>query len=387
MNVKISDSIKYIGVDDKDIDLFESQYIVPNGVSYNSYLIIDEKIAIMDTVDKRKTDEWISNLETALDGKTPDYLVISHLEHDHASNILLIFEKYPQIKLVGNPKTFNMLPQFFNKIDLTDRIVTVNEGDTLDLGQHKLTFAMAPMVHWPEVMVAYESTEKILFSADGFGKFGALDTEEDWACEARRYYFNIVGKYGAQVQALLKKAATMDIKTICPLHGPILTENLSYYINLYDIWSKYEPETDGVFIAYASIHGNTEKAALKLYDILKEKTDMKISIADLSRTDLAEDIEDAFRYSRMVVAAPTYDGGVFPIMNDFLHHLNIKAYKNRKVAIIENGSWAPMAGKVMRGYFENMKNIEIVPTSVKIRSVMTEENEKELEQLADEILA
>ena len=387
MNVKISDSIKYIGVDDKDIDLFESQYIVPNGVSYNSYLIIDEKIAIMDTVDKRKTDEWISNLETALDGKTPDYLVISHLEPDHASNILLIFEKYPQIKLVGNVKTFNMLPQFFNKIDLTDRIVTVNEGDTLDLGQHKLTFAMAPMVHWPEVMVAYESTEKILFSADGFGKFGALDTEEDWACEARRYYFNIVGKYGAQVQALLKKAATMDIKTICPLHGPILTENLSYYINLYDIWSKYEPETDGVFIAYASIHGNTEKAALKLYDILKEKTDKKISIADLSRTDLAEDIEDAFRYSRMVVAAPTYDGGVFPIMNDFLHHLNIKAYKNRKVAIIENGSWAPMAGKVMRGYFENMKNIEIVPTSVKIRSVMTEENEKELEQLADEILA
>ena len=387
MNVKISDSIKYIGVDDKDIDLFESQYIVPNGVSYNSYLIIDEKIAIMDTVDKRKTDEWISNLETALDGKTPDYLVISHLEPDHASNILLIFEKYPQIKLVGNPKTFNMLPQFFNKIDLTDRIVTVNEGDTLDLGQHKLTFAMAPMVHWPEVMVAYESTEKILFSADGFGKFGALDTEEDWACEARRYYFNIVGKYGAQVQALLKKAATMDIKTICPLHGPILTENLSYYINLYDIWSKYEPETDGVFIAYASIHGNTEKAALKLYDILKEKTDKKISIADLSRTDLAEDIEDAFRYSRMVVAAPTYDGGVFPIMNDFLHHLNIKAYKNRKVAIIENGSWAPMAGKVMRGYLENMKNIEIVPTSVKIRSVMTEENEKELEQLADEILA
>ena len=387
MNVKISDSIKYIGVDDKDIDLFESQYIVPNGVSYNSYLIIDEKITIMDTVDKRKTDEWISNLEAALDGKTPDYLVISHLEPDHASNILLIFEKYPQIKLVGNVKTFNMLPQFFNKIDLTDRIVTVNEGDTLDLGQHKLTFAMAPMVHWPEVMVAYESTEKILFSADGFGKFGALDTEEDWACEARRYYFNIVGKYGAQVQALLKKAATMDIKTICPLHGPILTENLSYYINLYDIWSKYEPETDGVFIAYASIHGNTEKAALKLYDILKEKTDKKISIADLSRTDLAEDIEDAFRYSRMVVAAPTYDGGVFPIMNDFLHHLNIKAYKNRKVAIIENGSWAPMAGKVMRGYLENMKNIEIVPTSVKIRSVMTEENEKELEQLADEILA
>ncbi len=387
MNVKISENIKYIGADDKDIDLFESQYIVPNGISYNSYIIIDEKIAIMDTIDKRKTDEWLSNLETALEGRTPDYLVISHLEPDHASNIELIFEKYPEIKLVGNVKTFNMLPQFFNKIDLTDRTITVGEGDTLDLGEHKLTFAMAPMVHWPEVMVSYESTEKILFSADGFGKFGALDTDEDWACEARRYYFNIVGKYGVQVQALLKKAAAMDIKTICPLHGPILTENLEYYINLYDIWSKYEPETDGVFIAYASIHGNTKKAALKLYDILKEKTDKKISIADLSRTDLAEDVEDAFRYSRMVVAAPTYDGGVFPIMNDFLHHLNIKAYKNRKVAIIENGSWAPMAGKVMRGYLENMKNIEIVPTSVKIRSAMTEENIKELEQLADEILA
>ncbi len=387
MNVKISENIKYIGADDKDIDLFESQYIVPNGISYNSYIIIDEKIAIMDTIDKRKTDEWLSNLETALEGRTPDYLVISHLEPDHASNIELIFEKYPEIKLVGNVKTFNMLPQFFNKIDLTDRTITVGEGDTLDLGEHKLTFAMAPMVHWPEVMVSYESTEKILFSADGFGKFGALDTDEDWACEARRYYFNIVGKYGVQVQALLKKAAAMDIKTICPLHGPILTENLEYYINLYDIWSKYEPETDGVFIAYASIHGNTKKAALKLYDILKEKTNKKISIADLSRTDLAEDVEDAFRYSRMVVAAPTYDGGVFPIMNDFLHHLNIKAYKNRKVAIIENGSWAPMAGKVMRGYLENMKNIEIVPTSVKIRSAMTEENIKELEQLADEILA
>lgn len=386
MEVKISDSIKYIGVDDKDIDLFESQYIVENGIAYNSYLILDEKIAVMDTVDKRKTDEWYKNLETALDGKTPEYLVISHLEPDHASNIRTLAEKYPEMKLVGNVKTFNMLPQFFD-FDLEGRTVTVKEGDTLDLGSHKLTFFMAPMVHWPEVMVSYESTEKVLFSADGFGKFGALDTDEDWACEARRYYFNICGKYGVQVQNLLKKAATLDIKTICPLHGPILTENLEYYINLYDTWSKYEPETDGVFIAYASIHGNTKAAALKLYDILKSKTDKKISIADLSRTDLAEDIEDAFRYSRMIVAAPTYDGGVFPIMNDFLHHLEIKAYKNRKVGIIENGSWAPMAGKVMTSYFEKMKNIEIVPTTVSIRSSMKEDATALLEQLADEILS
>ena len=386
MEVKISDSIKYIGVDDKDIDLFESQYIVENGIAYNSYLILDEKIAVMDTVDKRKTDEWYKNLETALDGKTPDYLVISHLEPDHASNIKTLAEKYPQMKLVGNVKTFNMLPQFFD-FDIEGRTVTVKEGDTLDLGSHKLTFFMAPMVHWPEVMVSYESTEKVLFSADGFGKFGALDTDEDWACEARRYYFNICGKYGMQVQNLLKKAATLDIKTICPLHGPILNENLEYYINLYDTWSKYEPETDGVFIAYASIHGNTKAVALKLYDILKSKTDKKISIADLSRTDLAEDVEDAFRYSRMIVAAPTYDGGVFPIMNDFLHHLEIKTYRNRKVGIIENGSWAPMAGKVMTSYFEKMKNIEIVPTKVSIRSSMKEDTTALLEQLADEILA
>ena len=386
MEVKISDSIKYIGVDDKDIDLFESQYIVENGIAYNSYLILDEKIAVMDTVDKRKTDEWYKNLETALDGKTPDYLVISHLEPDHASNIKTLAEKYPDMKLVGNVKTFNMLPQFFD-FDLDGRTVTVKEGDTLDLGSHKLTFFMAPMVHWPEVMVSYESSDKVLFSADGFGKFGALDTDEDWACEARRYYFNICGKYGMQVQNLLKKAATLDIKTICPLHGPILNENLEYYINLYDTWSKYEPETDGVFIAYASIHGNTKTAALKLYDILKSKTDKKISIADLSRTDLAEDVEDAFRYSRMIVAAPTYDGGVFPIMNDFLHHLEIKTYRNRKVGIIENGSWAPMAGKVMTSYFEKMKNIEIVPTTVSIRSSMKEDTTALLEQLADEILA
>lgn len=385
MNINISDAIKYIGVDDKDIDLFESQYIVPNGISYNSYVILDEKICVLDTVDKRKTDEWVANLENVLDGKTPDYLIINHLEPDHASNIQLLADKYPDMKLVGNAKTFNMLPQFFD-IDLTDRTVTVKEGDSLNLGEHTLSFYMAPMVHWPEVMVTYESKEKVLFSADGFGKFGALDTDEDWACEARRYYFNICGKYGVQVQALLKKAAKLDIEKICPLHGPILTENLGYYINLYDIWSKYEPEVDGIFIAYCSIHGNTEKAALKLYDILKEKTDKKIAISDLSRSDMAENVEDAFKYSTLVVAAPSYDGGVFPVMNDFLHHLKIKGYKNRKVAMIENGSWAPCAIKSMQPYFDEMKGIEISDAKVTIRSTMTAENEVQLAALADSII-
>jgi len=385
MNINISDAIKYIGVDDKDIDLFESQYIVPNGISYNSYVILDEKICVLDTVDKRKTDEWVANLENVLDGKTPDYLIINHLEPDHASNIQLLADKYPDMKLVGNAKTFNMLPQFFD-IDLTDRTVTVKEGDSLNLGEHTLSFYMAPMVHWPEVMVTYESKEKVLFSADGFGKFGALDTDEDWACEARRYYFNICGKYGVQVQALLKKAAKLDIEKICPLHGPVLTENLGYYINLYDIWSKYEPEVDGIFIAYCSIHGNTEKAALKLYDILKEKTDKNIAISDLSRSDMAENVEDAFKYSTLVVAAPSYDGGVFPVMNDFLHHLKIKGYKNRKVAMIENGSWAPCAIKSMQPYFDEMKGIEISDAKVTIRSTMTAENEVQLAALADSII-
>ena len=385
MNINISDAIKYIGVDDKDIDIFESQYIVPNGISYNSYVILDEKICVLDTVDKRKTDEWVANLENVLDGKTPDYLIINHLEPDHASNIQLLADKYPDMKLVGNAKTFNMLPQFFD-IDLTDRTVTVKEGDSLNLGEHTLSFYMAPMVHWPEVMVTYESKEKVLFSADGFGKFGALDTDEDWACEARRYYFNICGKYGVQVQALLKKAAKLDIEKICPLHGPVLTENLGYYINLYDIWSKYEPEVDGIFIAYCSIHGNTEKAALKLYDILKEKTDKKIAISDLSRSDMAENVEDAFKYSTLVVAAPSYDGGVFPVMNDFLHHLKIKGYKNRKVAMIENGSWAPCAIKSMQPYFDEMKGIEISDAKVTIRSTMTAENEVQLAALADSII-
>lgn len=385
MNINISDAIKYIGVDDKDIDLFESQYIVPNGISYNSYVILDEKICVLDTVDKRKTDEWFANLENVLDGKAPDYLVINHLEPDHASNIKALADKYPDMKLVGNAKTFNMLPQFFD-IDLTDRTVTVKEGDTLSLGEHTLSFYMAPMVHWPEVMVTYESKEKVLFSADGFGKFGALDTDEDWACEARRYYFNICGKYGVQVQALLKKAAKLDIEKICPLHGPILTENLGYYINLYDIWSKYEPEVDGVFIAYCSIHGNTEKAALKLYDILKEKTNKKIAISDLSRSDMAENVEDAFKYSTLVVAAPSYDGGVFPIMNDFLHHLKIKGYKNRKVAMIENGSWAPCAIKSIQPYFDEMKGIEVSDAKVTIRSTMTAENEAQLAALAESVI-
>lgn len=385
MNINISDAIKYIGVDDKDIDLFESQYIVPNGISYNSYVILDEKICVLDTVDKRKTDEWVANLENVIDGKTPDYLIINHLEPDHASNIQLLADKYPDMKLVGNAKTFNMLPQFFD-IDLTDRTVTVKEGDSLNLGEHTLSFYMAPMVHWPEVMVTYESKEKVLFSADGFGKFAALDTDEDWACEARRYYFNICGKYGVQVQALLKKAAKLDIEKICPLHGPVLTENLGYYINLYDIWSKYEPEVDGIFIAYCSIHGNTEKAALKLYDILKEKTDKKIAVSDLSRSDMAENVEDAFKYSTLVVAAPSYDGGVFPVMNDFLHHLKIKGYKNRKVAMIENGSWAPCAIKSMQPYFDEMKGIEISDAKVTIRSTMTAENEVQLAALADSII-
>ena len=387
MKIQISDAVKYIGVDDKTIDLFESQYVVPNGVSYNSYVIMDDKIAVMDTVDKRKTDEWLANLDEVLGDKTPDYLVISHLEPDHSSNIRLLAEKYPDMKLVGNAKTFSMMPNYFEDFDVSDRTVTVKEGDTLELGSHTLKFFMAPMVHWPEVMVSYESKDKILFSADGFGKFGALDTDEDWACEARRYYFNICGKYGAQVQALLKKAATLDINTICPLHGPILSENLGYYINLYDIWSKYEPETDGVFIAYCSIHGNTETAAKKLYDILQSKTDKKISIADLSREDLAECVEDAFRYSKMIVAAPTYDANVFPIMNDFLHHLKIKGYKNRTVGIIENGSWAPNASNIMNGYFESMNNITVVPTKVTLRAAMKNSDVANLEQLADEILA
>ncbi len=383
---EISKSIKYIGVDDPDIELFESQYTVPDGMCYNSYIILDDKIALFDTADKRVTDEWFANLDKALDGRTPDYLVISHLEPDHASNIQRAAEKYPDMKLIGNAKTFSMLPQFFD-FDIEGKTITVKEGDTVDLGSHRLTFYMAPMVHWPEVMVTYEQTEGILFSADGFGKFGVMDADpEDWACEARRYYFNICGKYGMQVQTLLKKASALDIKTICPLHGPILSENLGYYIGLYDTWSKYEPETEGIFVVYSSIHGNTKQAALKLYDMLKERTDNKLAISDLARSDMGENIEDAFRYSKMVMLSPSYDGGIFPIANDFLHHLQIKGFKNRKVAIVENGSWAPSAAKVMREYFEKMKNIEICDVSVTIKSTLKEDTLKKLEELADAIV-
>ena len=386
MNINISDAIKYIGVDDKDIDLFESQYIVPNGISYNSYVILDEKICVLDTVDKRKTDEWFANLENVLDGKAPDYLVINHLEPDHASNIKALADKYPDMKLVGNAKTFNMLPQFFD-IDLTDRTVTVKEGDTLSLGEHTLSFYMAPMVHWPEVMVTYESKEKVLFSADAFGKFGALDTEEDWACEARRYYFNIVGKYGAQAAALLKKAAGLDIQKICPLHGPILQENLAYYIGKYQVWSSYEAEDDGVFVAYASIHGNTAKAAKKLGEVLEAKGAKKVVVSDLSREDMAEAIEDAFLYDKIVVACATYDGGLFPVMQDFLYHLGHKNFQNKKVAFMENGSWAPVANKKMREAFEKMKNMTLCDNMVTIKSTMKEADVAQIEALADELLA
>ena len=384
-DVTITDSILYVGVDDKTLDLFESQYIIPNGVSYNSYVILDEKVTVMDTVDARATDEWLANLETALAGRTVDYLVVSHMEPDHASNIKNLMDKYPNLKVVGNAKTFAMIPQFFD-VDISDRTVAVKEGDTLCLGKHTLQFFMAPMVHWPEVMVTYEQTEKILFSADGFGKFGALDADEAWTCEARRYYFNIVGKYGAQVQALLKKAASLDIQMICPLHGPILKEDLGYYISKYDIWSKYEPEDEGVFIAYASIHGNTAKAAKKLAEMLEEKGAKRVAIADLSRDDMAEAVEDAFRHSKLVVASSTYDGGLFPCMEDFLAHLKAKNYQKRTVAMIENGSWAPMAAKKMREYFEGMKAIEICDPVVTIKSTMKEDTLKVMEELAKELV-
>lgn len=383
----ISESIKYVGVDDKDIDLFESQYVVPDGVSYNSYIIFDEKITIMDTVDARATDEWVKNIEEALDGKEPSYLVISHLEPDHAANIGLIAHKYPNMQLIGNAKTFQMLPQFFDE-DFADRQVVVKEGDEISLGSHSLTFVMAPMVHWPEVMVAYEKTEKILFSADGFGKFGALDSEDDegWACEARRYYFNIVGKYGAQVQNLLKKASALDIQTICPLHGPVLKENVGYYLDLYNTWSSYEPEDEGVLVAYASIHGNTAKAAKQIADKLKAKGVEKMEVMDLSRDDMAEAVEAAFRYDKMVLACATYDGGLFPVMEDFLNHLKSKNFQKRKAALVENGSWAPLAAKKMRESLESMKNIEICENIVSIKSTVKEENVEQMDKMIDELL-
>ena len=384
-NVTISDSIKYIGVDDTTLDLFESQYIVPNGVSYNSYVILDEKVAVMDTVDARKTDEWFSNLTNTLNGRTVDYIVISHLEPDHAANIQMLAEKYPQAKLVLSAKAKAMLPQFFDIADLDSRCMAVAEGEELSLGSHTLKFFMAPMVHWPEVMVEYETTEKVLFSADGFGKFGALSADEDWACEARRYYFNIVGKYGAPVQALLKKAATLDIQTICPLHGPILKENLGYYIGKYMTWSSYEPEDEGVLVACASIHGNTKKAAEKMVEILKGKG-VKVAFTDLTRDDIAEAIEDAFRYSKLVIAAASYDGGVFPPMEDFLNRLGHKAYQKRKVGIIENGSWAPVAAKSMKAILDTMKDLTICDTVVSIKSTMKDADVAAMNALADELL-
>ena len=382
---KITDSIIYIGVDDKEMHLFENQYKTPNGISYNSYIILDEKIAIMDTVDKRKTEEWLKNLEIVLENKEPDYLIVSHMEPDHSASIETLIKKYPNIKVVATIQAQKMITQFFD-IELGDKAIIVKEGDTLLLGKHELQFIMAPMVHWPEVMFTYDKTDKILFSADGFGKFGTLDTYEDWDCEARRYYFNIVGKYGANVQAVLKKAQDLDLKTICPLHGPILENNLGYYINKYDIWSSYKPEDDGVFIAYASIHGNTEKAAKKMAEILKAKGAKKVVLADLARYDMAEAIEDAFRYDKLIVACSTYNMGIFTWMEHFLLSLKSKNYQNRKVGIIENGSWAPMSGKLMKDIFTNMKDIKICNKMITIKSAMKKENITEMEDLADEIL-
>ncbi len=382
----ISDAVRYIGADDTTIDLFESQYEVPNGVSYNSYVILDEKIAVMDTVDARKTDEWLSNLKAALDGRNADYLIVSHLEPDHSAGIKLFTEQFPQAKLVMSAKAKAMLPQFFEIPSLEEKCLTAAEGETLSLGSHTLQFFMAPMVHWPEVMVEYEMTEKILFSADGFGKFGALSTEEDWACEARRYYFNIVGKYGSPVQTLLKKAATLDIQTICPLHGPILKENLPYYIGKYQTWSSYEPEDKGVLVACASIHGNTKAAAEKMVNLLQEAGAAKVAFTDLSRDDMAEAIEDAFRYDSLVLCAASYDGGVFPPMEDFLNRLSHKAFQKRKVGIIENGSWAPCAAKSMKAILDTMKNLEICDKVVTIKTTMKETDVEHMKELAKEIV-
>ncbi len=385
-DVSISKDVIYIGADDKEIDLFENQYVVPNGIAYNSYVIIDEKIAIMETIDKRKTDEWLNNLEKALKGRKPDYLIISHLEPDHAYNIDTVIKKYPDIKLVGNSKTFAFLPQFFDIEDLEKRKIEVKEDDILELGKHKLHFIMAPMVHWPEVMMEYEETEKILFSADGFGKFGCLETDEDWDCEARRYYFNIVGKYGIQVQAILKKASKLDIKTICPLHGPILKEDLEHYIQKYDIWSKYETESEGVYIACASIHGNTLNVCEELKNILEEKGVKKVVLTDLSKEDWAEAVEDSFRYGKIVFASATYNMGIFTPMRNLLLNLKEKNYQNKKVAIIENGTWAPNSGKCMKEIISTMKNVEIVEPIVTIKSTLKQENIKQLNELAENLL-
>lgn len=383
----ISEAVKYIGADDTTLDLFESQYQIPNGVSYNSYVILDEKVAVMDTIDERKTDEWFANLENVLNGRNVDYLVISHLEPDHAANIKRAADKFPQAQLVLSAKAKAMLPQFFDIAHLEERCITVKEGDTLELGTHKLHFVMAPMVHWPEVMVEYEETEKILFSADGFGKFGALSAEEEWADEARRYFINIVGKYGVQVQGLLKKAAALDIKTICPLHGPILKENLEYYIGKYLTWSSYEPEEDGVLVACASIHGNTKTAAEKMVEVLRANGASKVVFMDLTRDDMAEAVADAFRYGKIILAAASYDGGIFPPMEDFLHRLAHKNLQKRTFGLIENGSWAPCAARGMKGILEGMKEVNVCENVVSIKSTMKDTDVAKMEELAKEILA
>ena len=386
--MKITDTIRYIGVDDLDIDLFESQYVVPEGMSYNSYVILDEKIAVMDTVDARKGEEWKANLTAVLDGRQPDYLVVHHMEPDHASLIAEAVNTYPAMKVVLSAAAAKMLPNFFEGTDFGGRVLPVKEGDSLSLGTHILQFIAAPMVHWPEVIMSYEQTEKVLFAADGFGKFGALCNEtDDWACEARRYYFNICGKYGAQVQAVLQKAATLDIRTICPLHGPVLSGDLTPYLSLYDTWSRYEPESEGVLVAYASIHGGTAAAAREFAEMLRARGAEKVVLSDLSRSDMAEVIEDAFRYPRLVLAASSYDAGVFPVMHDFLHHLQIKNYQKRRIGLIENGSWAPCAARTMRTLIEPMKEITLVEPTVTIRSRMKQSDIPAMEALADAILA
>lgn len=385
--MRITDDILYVGVNDHNIDLFEGQYIVPNGMAYNSYVINDEKIAVMDTVDAAFGDEWLKNIADILNGATPDYLIIQHMEPDHSANIQKFLEVYPNIKVVGNAKTFTMIGNFFRDLKLADENkLEVKNKDTLTLGKHELTFVFAPMVHWPEVMVTYDSKDKVLFSADGFGKFGALDVEEDWDCEARRYYIGIVGKYGAQVQNLLKVAATLDIQTICPLHGPVLTENLEHYIGQYNTWSSYGTESEGVMIAYTSVYGNTKKAVEFLAEKLKEKGCPKVVVTDLAREDMAEAVEDAFRYGKIVLASTTYNGDVFPFMKTFIEHLTERNYQNKTIGLIENGSWASMAGKVMRGMFEKSKNITWLETSVKIMSSMDEQNKADIEKMAEELM-
>ncbi len=382
--MKITNDIKYIGVNDHQIDLFEGQYDVPNGMAYNSYAIIDEKIAIMDSVDVNFTNEWLSNIKNTLGERTPDYLIVQHMEPDHSANIQNFVNEYPNAKIVASAAAFKMMKQFFGT-DFADRQIVVGEGDTLSLGKHNLTFVTAPMVHWPEVIVTYDSTDKVLFSADGFGKFGALDIEEDWACEARRYYIGIVGKYGAQVQALLKKASALDIEIICPLHGPVLSENLGYYINLYDIWSSYGVESDGIVIAYTSVYGNTKKAVEKLAEMLKENGCPKVVVNDLARCDMAEAVEDAFRYGKIVLATTTYNSDVFPFMREFINHLVERGYKNRTIGFIENGSWAPVATKVMTKMLEKCKNLTYTESTVKIMSALNSDSEKQLKALADEL--